>query len=826
MLTFAIGTLAVLVLLAFFRAPIFVWTAASGVIGATWATVLGFGAGINALLAAAFLAIAAAANLPALRRKLFSDQVLSIYRRMLPDMSQTEKEAIDAGTVWWEADLFSGRPDWERLLHTPAPRLNAEELAFLDGPVEEACAMANDWEITHERYDLPPQLWQFLKDKGFFGMIIPKKYGGLGFSALGHSAVVMKLSSRSNALGVTVMVPNSLGPAELLLHYGTDEQKNHYLPRLAKGLEIPCFALTSPEAGSDAASIPDFGVVCKGTWQGKDTLVMRLTWDKRYITLGPVASLLGLAFRLYDPEHLLGGKEDLGITCALIPTSTPGVNIGRRHLPLNAVFQNGPNSGKEVFVPLDWIIGGREYAGKGWMMLMNCLAAGRAISLPTSSVGGAKALARVTGAYARVRSQFRTPIGKLEGVEEALGRIAANAYLMEATRVMTAGAVDLGEKPSVASAIAKYHMTERARDCVNDAMDIHGGKGICLGPNNWVGRGYQVLPVGITVEGANILTRTLIIFGQGAIRCHPYVLREMRAAKELKGEEASREFDDALTSHIGHTLSNGVRAVVHGLTRSMFAAAPLNAAPETRHYYRQVTRLSSAFAFLADVSMLAMGGALKRKEKISGRLGDVLSMMYLVSATLKHYEDQGRTRADLPLVRWAVRDALYSAQQAIDQVLSNFPVTSLGTLLRWTIFPLGTPFRPPLDSRNHECARIALEPGAARDRLTAGIYLPKGEADATGVLETAFLATVACEPIEKKFREAVKNGVLQPRSGVDTALLARDKGVISPEEYAQWQRKEALRKRVILVDDFPQDFGRAEMMDKLVDAKPAQAKAA
>ena len=826
MTTFAFATFAVLLALAALRAPIFVWSAAVGVMGASWAVILGLGAATNAVLVAAFLALALALNLPALRRRLLSDPVLAVYRRMLPDMSPTEKEAIDAGTVWWDADLFSGRPDWERLLATPAPRLTAEEQAFVDGPVEEACAMADDWEVTHVRYDLPPHLWQFLKDKGFFGMIIPKKYGGLGFSALAHSEVVTKLSSRCNALAVTVMVPNSLGPAELLLHYGTDEQKNYYLPRLAKGQEIPCFALTSPEAGSDAASIPDFGVVCKGIWQGKEVLGMRLTWDKRYITLGPVATLLGLAFRLYDPEHLLGGHEDLGITCALIPTATQGVNIGRRHLPLNGAFQNGPNWGKDVFVPLDWIIGGREYAGKGWMMLMNCLAAGRSISLPASSAGGAKALARVTGAYARVRSQFRTPIGKLEGVEEALGRIAANAYMMEATRVMTAGAVDQGEKPSVISAIAKYHLTEGARACVNDAMDIHGGKGICLGPNNWVGRGYQVLPVGITVEGANILTRTLIIFGQGAIRCHPYVLREMRAAKEMQGEEASREFDDAFTAHIGHTLSNGVRTFLHGLSRSMFATAPIGTAPETRHYYRHITRLSAAFAFLADVSMLAMGGALKRKEKISGRLGDVLSMMYLASATLKRYEDQGRLNADLPLVRWSVRRALYSAQQAIDQVLSNFPVKALATLLRWTIFPLGMPFRPPLDSRNHECARIALEPGAARDRLTAGIYLPKGEADATGVLETAFLATVACEPIEKKFREAVKNGALTPRSGTDTAQLARDQGVITPEEYAQWQSKEALRKRVIQVDDFPQDFGRAEIVQRLLDEQPARAKAA
>ncbi len=826
MTTFVFATFFVVAGLAFFRAPIFVWTAALAVMGATWATILGLGVAANVALAAVFFAAAFVLNVPALRRRLLSDPVLALFRRILPDMSSTEKEAIDAGTVWWDGDLFSGRPDWERLLGTPTPRLNAEEQAFIDGPVEQACAMANDWEITHERYDLPPRLWQFLKDKGFFGMIIPKKYGGLGFSALAHSEVVTKLSSRCNALAVTVMVPNSLGPAELLLHYGTEDQKNYYLPRLARGQEIPCFALTSPEAGSDAASIPDHGVVCKGTWQGKEVLGMRLNWDKRYITLGPVATLLGLAFRLYDPEHLLGNTEDLGITCALIPASTPGVSIGRRHLPLNGAFQNGPNWGKDVFVPIDWIIGGRDYAGKGWMMLMNSLAAGRSISLPASSAGGAKALARVTGAYARVRSQFRTPIGKLEGVEEALGRVAANAYTMEATRVMTAGAVDQGEKPSVISAIVKYHMTEGARACVNDAMDIHGGKGICLGPGNWIGRGYQVLPVGITVEGANILTRTLIIFGQGAIRCHPYVLREMRAAKEMRGDEASREFDDAFTAHIGHTLSNGVRALVHGVTRSMFAGAPISAARETRHYYRHMTRLSAAFAFLADVSMLAMGGALKRKEKISGRLGDVLSMMYLASATLKRYEDQGRIKADLPLVRWAVRNALYRAQQAIDQVLSNFPVKPLATVLRWTIFPLGMPFRPPLDSRNRECAQLLLEPGAARDRLTAGIYVPKDESDATGVLESAFQASVACEPLERKFREAVKSGVLEPRAGVDTAQLARERGVITPEEYAQWQDKETLRKRVIQVDDFPQDYGRAEALQKLAAEQSPQAKAA
>jgi acyl-CoA dehydrogenase len=770
--------------------------------------------------------LAVAALTPPIRRAVFSNPLLSVYRRILPDMSQTEKDAIDAGTVWWDGDLFSGKPDWDKLLRTPEARLTAEEQAFLDGPCEELCAMTDDWEITHERYDLPPQVWQYIKDQGFLGMIIPRNYGGLGFSALAHSAVVMKLATRSNAASVTVMVPNSLGPAELLLHYGTEEQKNHYLPRLAKGQEIPCFALTSPEAGSDAASMPDFGVVCKGVWQGKETLGMRVTWDKRYITLGPVATLLGLAFRLYDPDKLLGEHEDLGITCALVPTNTPGVNIGRRHLPLNAVFQNGPNSGKDVFMPLEWIIGGRDYAGKGWMMLMNCLAAGRAISLPTSSVGGAKAMARYTGAYARVRSQFKTPIGKLEGVEEALGRIAANTYMMDAARIMTAGAVDAGEKPSVVSAIMKLHMTERVRKLIDDAMDIHGGKGICLGPNNWVGRGYQVVPVGITVEGANILTRSLIVFGQGAIRCHPYVLREMLAAKNEDRVAASVEFDRALAGHIVHTTANKLRAFFHALTGSAFASAPEIAAPETVAYYKDLSRISAAFAFLADVSMLVLGGSLKRKEKISARLGDALSMLYLGSATLKRYEDTGRPKEDLPLVHFAMRDVLYQAQQALDGVIANFPSRAIGVALRVVLFPLGKRFAPPSDELNHQCATVLLSPSAARDRLTVGMYLSKSESDPTGQLEAALVATIACEPIERKLREAVRNGLIARRMQEDIATLARDKGIIGADEFAQWQRKETLRKGVIKVDDFPQDFGRAEIIAKLDDTKPAIARAA
>src|SRR2546425_10486547 len=607
-----VAVIAVSFALAYLNVPGWVWLAAG-----TVAVFAGLGAGaywMNAflVLGAILVACGLLLGLAPLRRVLVSRPLLGWYRAILPPMSQTEREAIEAGTVWWDGELFSGNPDWRKFLSFPSPKLSAEELSFLDNETEQICAMANDWETTQVYQDLPPHVWQFIKDKGFLGMIIPKKYGGKEFSAYAHSQVVTKLATRCSAAAVTVMVPNSLGPAELLHRYGTEEQKNHYLPRLAKGLEIPCFALTHPHAGSDAAAIPDSGIVCRGTWEGKETLGMRVTWEKRYITLGPVASLLGLAFRLYDPDQLLGDKEDIGITCALVPTNTPGVNIGRRHLPLNAAFQNGPNNGKDVFMPLDWIIGGSEYAGKGWMMLMGCLAAGRAISLPTSSVGGVKALTRFTGAYARVRAQFKTPIGKLEGVEEALGRIAAHCYMMDATRIMTAGAVDLGEKPAVLSAIAKYHMTERARLCVNDAMDIHGGKGICLGPNNWVGRGYQMTPIAITGEGANILTRTLIIFGQGPIRCHPYVLREMRAAKEMQGAEASREFDDALTSHIGHVIRNGVRAFVYGLTHAAFASVPRGGSPELAHYFRNVSRLSTAFAFLADISMLAMGGALKR----------------------------------------------------------------------------------------------------------------------------------------------------------------------------------------------------------------------
>ena len=753
-----------------------------------------------------------------LRRALISRSVFKTYKRILPQMSDTEREALEAGTVWWDGELFRGNPDWRKLLAYPVPKLTAEEQSFMDNEAEQACALVDDWQVTTELYDLPPQAWQFIKDKGFLGMIIPRKYGGLEFSAYAHSQIVTKLSTRCSALSVSVMVPNSLGPAELLLHYGTEAQKNHYLPRLAKGLEIPAFALTSPWAGSDAASIPDVGIVCKGIWQGKEMIGMRVTWDKRYITLGPVCTILGLAFHLFDPDGLLGGKKHIGITCALVPRDTPGAEIGRRHFPLNAMFMNGPTHGKDVFMPLDYIIGGPAMVGQGWRMLMECLAAGRSISLPSSNAGMAQLTARTVGAYARVRSQFKTAIGRFEGVEEPLTRIGAYTYMMDAVRKMTAGAIDLGEKPSVVSAIAKYHVTERARQVVNDGMDIVGGKGICLGPSNFIGRAYQQIPIGITVEGANILTRSMILFGQGAIRCHPYVLKEMKSAFNADGAQGLRDFDEALFGHVGFTVRHGVGALWKGLTGSHFVSVPDNVAPETRRYYQQLTRFSAAFAFLADISMLVMGGELKRREKLSARLGDILSMLYLCSATLKRYESEGRQQADAPLMHWAMWDAMYQAQMAFDGVIANFPVRWIGRFLYRIVFPLGHPYDVPSDRIGHKVAKLLIEPSASRDRLTAEAYIPKTESEAVGALELALVATIEAEPIEARIRAAEKSGALanNPDANVrDLAHAAFAAGIVSAAEYAVLKRRNELRDIVIHVDDFPHDLGRARQQPLL-----------
>jgi acyl-CoA dehydrogenase len=747
-------------------------------------------------------------GLPFLRRLLVSGPILNVFRKILPQVSQTEQEALDAGTVGWDGELFSGNPHWKQLLALPKTGLSDEEQSFLDNEVEQLCAMLDDWDITHKRQDLPPEVWQYIKDKGFFGMIIPKEYGGLEFSAQAQSAIVAKISSRSGTAAVSVMVPNSLGPAELLLHYGTQEQKDKYLRGLASGKEVPCFALTGPFAGSDAASIPDYGIVCYGDFNGhQNVLGVRVTWEKRYITLAPVATLLGLAFKLYDPQNLLGAEVERGITLALIPTDTPGVNVGRRHLPLNSAFLNGPTTGKDVFIPMDYIIGGTMRIGQGWRMLMDCLAAGRSISLPASATGSAKLAARTCGAYGRVRKQFKVPVGKFEGVEEAIARIGGHLYVMDAARTMTAQAVDMGGKPSVISAIVKYHCTERGRMVINDAMDVHGGKGICLGPNNYLGRMYQQTPIGITVEGANILTRTLIIFGQGAVRSHPYVLKEIHAANDQNCKRAVRDFDAAFFGHISFTLSNAVRSLVYGLTGGRIIGVPTEA--PTRAYYQALTRYSAAFAFAADVAMLVLGGSLKRKEKLSARLGDMLSQMYLCSAVLKRFEDDGRRQEDLPLLHWGMQDGLYRIQQAFDGVLQNFPNRFAALLLRSMIFPLGQWRKPPSDTTGHQVATLLLTPGPVRDRLTEGVYLSRDEDDAVGALEAALASTLECEPLQAELERARKEGKLKAHSEPEMIAEAREQGLIDAAQAARLERDYALRRKVIMVDDFAPEQLRA-----------------
>ena len=816
--------------LAYRRAPFPLWAGAGLAWLAGFMGAAGWPGGALVTVLVLYAALAGVFLLRPLRRRLVTARIFKAFRGALPSMSQTEKDALEAGTVWWEGELFAGRPDWAKLLAYPWPTLTAEERAFLDNETSELCRLTDDWAAT-QRQDLSPDVWRYIRERGFLGMIIPKEYGGKGFSAFAHSQVITKLSTRSSAPAVTVMVPNSLGPAELLLHYGTPEQKAHYLPRLAQGLDIPAFALTSPWAGSDAASIPDAGVVCKGMWQGREVLGMRVTFDKRYITLAPVCTVFGLAFRLYDPDGLLGANPDLGITCALVPADHPGVDIGRRHLPLNAVWMNGPVRGRDVFMPLDFIIGGPQMAGQGWRMLMECLAAGRSISLPGSNTGMQKMTARAVGAYARVRHQFKTAIGRFEGIEEALTRIGANTYLCDAARIMTAGAIDLGEKPSVVSAIVKYHVTERARQTVNDGMDVIGGKGICLGPQNFLGRAYQQIPVGITVEGANILTRSLILFGQGAIRCHPYVLDEMHAAQ--KGDLAA--FDRAFWGHVGYTLSSAVRALVMGLTGSHFVAVPGGdadeIAPETRRYYQQLTRFSAAFAFLADISMGTMGGALKRKEKLSARLGDILSLMYLASATLKRFEAEGRQAMDAPLMHWAIWDCMFKAQNAFEGVIANFPNRFFAAVLRrLVVFPLGRPYVVPSDALGHEVAKLLIEPSPTRDRLTADVYLPDDLDEPAAALEAALAATIDAEPVEAKLKEARRQGRFDPGlivgGGVDAVWRrALEAGVISDAEFALVERRNVLRDKVIRVDDFPYDFGLREALAEVGpnDSRPLRA---
>ena len=746
-----------------------------------------------------FLPPALLLGLPGLRLQLLSRPLLGRIRKVLPPMSETERDAIEAGTVWWESELFRGNPDWSRLKEIELPELGAEEQAFVDGPVEQLCAMLDDWDITHNRMDLPPEVWDFLKRHGFFGMIIPRRYGGLEFSALAHSCVVTKIASRSISAGVTVMVPNSLGPAELLLHYGTEAQKDYYLPRLAEGREIPCFALTGPFAGSDAGAIPDTGVVCMGEYDGEEVLGLRLNWEKRYITLGPVATVIGLAFKVFDPQGLLGGEEELGITCALVPADRPGIEIGNRHFPLNAAFQNGPNRGRDVFIPLDFVIGGRANIGRGWRMLVESLSAGRGISLPAVGVAAGKSCARATGAYAHVRKQFNTPIGKFEGVEEALARIGGYTYMMDSGRLLTLSGLDSGEKPSVITAILKCFNTEHMRRVVNDAMDVHGGRGICMGPSNYLARAYQTLPVGITVEGANILTRSMIIFGQGAIRCHPYLVAEMEAATMEDREAAELAFDRALRGHAEYFIRNFCRAVIYGLSGSHAAPAPDTG--RVSAYYRRLAQMSAAFAVTADLVLMILGGSFKRREMMSGRFADAFSYMFYTSAVLKKFDSDGQPRNDLPLLEWSAKYSLYQVQMALDEILRNFPIKWLGILMRPLVFPLGLSLRPPNDPLCHRVASLLIRPGEGRDRLTEGVYISDDPEDITGCLEYALQKTILAEPVERRLRQ---QGAQQEGLEDYPAYIARllESSLIDSDEAELLLETREATARVVRVDDF------------------------
>jgi acyl-CoA dehydrogenase len=729
-------------------------------------------------------------------------------------MSDTEREALEAGDVWWDADLFTGTPDWSKLLAVAPARLTDEETAFLNGPVEELCAMVDEWKVNWEWRDLPPEVWDFIKRNKFMGMIIPKDYGGLGFSPYAHSEVVRKISSRSVTAAVTVMVPNSLGPGELLMQFGTDEQRNRWLPGLAEGREIPCFGLTSPEAGSDAASMIDTGIICKGTFNGRETLGLRLNWHKRYITLGPVATLLGLAFKAYDPDHLIGSEEELGITVALIPTDLPGVSIGHRHLPAMQVFQNGPNWGKDVFIPMDYIIGGQERIGQGWKMLMTALAAGRGISLPSQSSAGAAYCARATGAYARIREQFHVPIAKFEGIEEPLARIAGTAYQLDAARRLTCAALNQHIHPAVISGIMKLHATERLRIVVDDAMDIHGGKAVIDGPQNYMGSLYRSVPVAITVEGANILTRNLIVFGQGSVRAHPYLLQEMNAISEPDRKKGLADFDTAFWKHVGHAVGNVFRAWGRSWTGGAFAPAP--DAGAATGYYRQLSRYSAAFALCSDMALLTLGGALKRKEMLSARLGDILSELYLLSAALKRWEDEGRQEADFAALEWVMANGIRTIENRLAEVMANLPNRFVGVILKFLIQPLGANPLGPSDKVVQRCAQLILEPGAVRDRLTEGLYHANDDGPLAR-LERAFLLVTANAAIEKKMHsarirnwsEAVKKGVITAEEGErikaahDAVALVIEVDDFAPEVLSPIYRKRSDLKQPDLKQTSP-----------------------
>lgn len=745
-------------------------------------------------------------NIPALRIKLISERAQKVLRKLLPPMSSTEREALEAGTAWWDRELFGGKPDWRFFERTELPVLNADEKSFLDNEVEELCAMLDEWHIHHERKDLPPEVWQFLRDRGFLGLIIPKQYGGKGFSRYAQSSVMTKLATRSITAAVSAMVPNSLGPGELLADFGTQEQKDHWLPRLARGEEIPCFGLTGSEAGSDAGAIPDRGVVCYGEHEGKEVLGIRLNFAKRWITLAPVATVVGLAFKLDDPEGLLGdkSKSDYGITCALIPAKHPGVETGLRHNP-GAPFMNGPVNGRDVFIPVDWIIGGPTMAGKGWRMLMHCLGAGRGVSLPAMATASSKVCYRSVGAFGRIREQFSMPVGRFEGVQEATADIAGIAYTLEAMRQLVTRSLEEGT-PSVITAIAKYHATEMMRESVDHGMDVLGGRGIQMGPRNPLVLAYQSVPVAITVEGANILTRSLMIFGQGSMRCHPFLFEEFMLLGEPDSPENTRKFDRLLFRHIGYTASRFLRMLVLGLFGRWLASAPASASAFARPWYQRIDRFSAILAVTADLGLLIMGGKLKVREMLSARLGDVLSQLFIASALLKYHASLPAGRANDVHAEYALRRAFITAQRALIAFYDNFPVRWLGSILKRLAFPLGLPVHHGHDRLTRELGMLIMEPTDVRAAISDCCYKTMDVNDAQGRLEAALAALIPIEEPLNKLRRAVRKGEvsgLEFDKQLDDAIA---KNIVDAGMRQSMLDYEALRKECLYTDVFDWDL--------------------
>ncbi|MCE2573825.1 acyl-CoA dehydrogenase [Motilimonas eburnea] len=735
-----------------------------------------------------------------IRLRLISGPTFRYFKQILPPLSATEQEAMQAGTVWWDGELFAGQPDWQKLHDYPLTQLTTAERDFIDNQVNTLLAMVDDYQIVQHDHRLPQAVWQYLREQGFFALIIDPAYGGKGFSAFANSTIVSRIATRSLSVAVTVMVPNSLGPGELLSHYGTSEQKQYWLPRLAKGEEVPCFALTGPNSGSDAGSIPDKGIVCYGDFEGQSVLGIRLTWDKRYITLAPVASVLGLAFKLYDPDGLIGQQPALGITCALIPTSHPGVKIGKRHYPMGLAFQNGTTQGDDVFIPMAWVIGGQAYAGKGWRMLVECLSAGRGISLPALGAACGHLSTRMTGAYAFVRKQFGLPIGKFEGVQGTMARIGAFTYQLEASRALTTTALDLGERPAIITAIAKYHMTEMGRTLLSDAMDIHAGKAIQLGPRNYLGHAYLGIPIAITVEGANILTRSLMIFGQGATRCHPYVLKELAAADDPNAQQGLADFDHLLIRHLGFAASNVLMGTLQGLTSGRLIKAPVDG--EMAGYYRQLSRMSRALALTADVSMLMLGGDLKRRELLSARLGDVLSHLYLASATLKWFRHRGELASDKPFVHYNLQYNLYQIGQAFNGFFVNFTQPLVAKVLKTLLFPWGVNYPLPSDKLAQQICQTMMSDCEVRDAITHLCYIGDADDDATGIVERSFKARLAALEAEQKLTDGVKQGLLNAETLVGNIEQAVAKGLLTRDEQVLLLKAIELTDQAVAVDEF------------------------